>query len=131
MGLLSTLFSTKRPARKIARLQGDGSYSVEVVGESNYVNNLWHAAGALGQGDRVDVDEVRVFVTLEPSNPYDPKAVVVQTPEGLTLGYLPRGSPLYGPIRDAGGSIEVLANIRGSYSHREDRWLIGIFLDIA
>lgn len=67
----------------------EGQVDLNVVGESNYQDNLRRAAG--GEGDphsRVRVDVVAVLAA-ETDNPYDPNAVSIWV-NGLKVGYLSR-----------------------------------------
>lgn len=66
----------------------EGRVSLEVVGESNYQNELWRAVGSSKPQDRVRVDVVAVLVA-ETDNPYDPNAVSIWV-NGLKVGYLSR-----------------------------------------
>ncbi|MBU1361473.1 MAG: HIRAN domain-containing protein [Gammaproteobacteria bacterium] len=69
------------------RIRGDGTYSFEVVGESNYQKAFHKLFGEPGEGGgavRVEADLV-----LENDNKHDSNAVRVDI-RGLTVGYLPR-----------------------------------------
>lgn len=62
---------------------GDGSYSVEIVGESNYQKHLSKLCGGGGCTD----EEFIASLVLEDWNKYDDKAVCVKI-GGETVGYL-------------------------------------------
>lgn len=63
------------------------SFGMEVVGESNYQDAL---IAICGKHTRLGYDgEHEAMLVLEPSNAYDPNAVMV-TIEGRRVGYLPR-----------------------------------------
>ncbi|MEP3345229.1 MAG: hypothetical protein ABJN34_10300 [Litoreibacter sp.] len=65
----------------------DGSFPLEVVGESNYQREL---VSICGRYTRLGYDaEHSALMKLEPSNPHDSNAVVVKI-KGQTVGYLPR-----------------------------------------
>lgn len=55
------------------------------INGSRYVENIAQLAGALQEGDSVRL-------VLEPENPYDGRAIRVDTMEGAKLGYIPRRS---------------------------------------
>ncbi|MGX7926488.1 HIRAN domain-containing protein [Tsuneonella sp. HG094] len=79
------------------------SYSVGIVGESNYQAAIRN----LREGERV-------FLQPEPDNPHDPRAIAVRDGEGQTIGYIPRDSWLTGAIIDEGkGSRALVERIDG------------------
>jgi hypothetical protein len=66
-----------------------GRVDLDVVGEANYQDNLWHVVGGRrGAADRVRM-EVAAVLVAEADNPYDPNAVSVWV-QGLKMGYLSR-----------------------------------------
>jgi len=73
---------------KTIPLNGDKTYSQEVVGESKY-QDVFEAIC----GKKRTEESVRIYVDAliipEPNNPYDPNAYKV-TVKGKTVGYLPR-----------------------------------------
>ncbi|KAB2969192.1 MAG: hypothetical protein F9K18_01720 [Thermoanaerobaculia bacterium] len=104
MGFIKKLFGAVSPSRAQelpnavteaipsvhqAHIKGDGTFSVEVVGESHYQAALERAAGGRSEdgANKVVVAEL----ALEDSNPYDSQAVAVRV-LGETVGYLPRDS---------------------------------------
>jgi hypothetical protein len=68
-------------------LEGDGSFEIEVVGESRYHANLASIAGR-GHEDGVDVMKT-AYLVPEPKNPNDSNAVRVDIDE-KKVGYLRR-----------------------------------------
>lgn len=67
----------------------DGPADLEVVGESQYQDNLWRLVGGRGlEDERVRVD-VHAVLVAETDNPYDDNAVSVWI-RGLKVGYLSR-----------------------------------------
>jgi hypothetical protein len=76
----------KKPQMMI--LDGDGSYPIEVVGESHYFKNLDAIAGAENDGDGVDLVRT-AYMVPDPRNPNDRNAVRVDIDEKI-VGYLPR-----------------------------------------
>src|SRR5438876_6636278 len=64
-----------------------GPEDLEVVGESQYQENLWQLAGGRGRPEeRVRIDIVAVLVA-ELDNPYDSNAISIWI-DGLKVGYL-------------------------------------------
>lgn len=114
MGILSRIFGFGRvPERKVERepsdgshgwaspreryeagapivphVDGDGSYEFDIVGESNYQDNLTRIAG--GKTEDGHELECRAVLVLEPTNPHDANAIRVEI-NGLVVGYIPRG----------------------------------------
>jgi len=84
---LLTRKSTESPPKNIARIRGDGSYSVEVVGESFYRAHFQRICG-----DKAGT-EAELFadaeLVLEDDNPHDKKAVSIHV-NGLKVGHLSR-----------------------------------------
>lgn len=65
----------------------DGTRRLSVVGESNYQEALAQVSGAPADGEHRF--ECTAVLVLEPDNPHDPNAVMVQV-EGRCVGYLSR-----------------------------------------
>ncbi len=113
-------------------LDGDGSYQIEVVGESHYKRNLDAIAGADNDGDGVDLVRT-AYMVPEPRNPNDHNAVRVDIDQ-LPVGYLPRdlAAVLSPALRRAGlVAIQTQAHITagfegGNYSV----WLAGDVAEI-
>lgn len=119
MGLLSWLFGRPkapivvspappptearlRPRAQVKRIvRTTKSYGMEVVGESNYQDAL---IAICGKHTRTGYDgEHQATLALEPSNAYDPNAVMVMI-DGHRVGYLAReqAKRVGGFMRDAG-----------------------------
>jgi hypothetical protein len=111
-----------------------GAETLEVVGESHYLTELWTIVGAEFQpGDHVRYDTVAVLIP-EPDNPYDSNAIAV-TINGLKVGYLSRDDArrylpgLRDAMKKAGGSfIGLRADIVGRGGD-DSLALLGVFLD--
>lgn len=88
MGLLSFLFgSPKKLTLQNFIIWKDGSFPMEVVGESNHQDALHRICGGFSRQGHDKVVVARL--ELEPENPHDANAVRI-TISGLTVGYLPR-----------------------------------------
>ena len=84
MGLFSWLFAKQRLR---VDLSGSGKYSVDVVGESQYQEELEEICeGYTEDGHSKIVDAILVH---ENDNPYDNQAIRVDI-DGMTVGYLSR-----------------------------------------
>lgn len=70
-------------------ITGTGNFGQEVVGESNYQDNLINAAG--GANPNNEAIQAKALLVLENQNEYDENAVLVAI-NGGTVGYLPRQS---------------------------------------
>ncbi len=88
MGFFSWLFGKQEvtPAA-IANLPGPGTYSLDVVGESNYQTALESICG--GRSTRSQEKIVEATLIHEDDNPYDNQAISVSI-QGKTVGYLSR-----------------------------------------
>ena len=73
-----------------------GSYSLGIVGESNYQSEIRRCRR--GQG---------VEIIHEADNPYDELALAVVTTDGATIGYVPRGSWLRDAVHDEGKGCDA------------------------
>lgn len=97
----------------------DGTRKLSVVGESHYQETLARLSGAPSRGEhRYDCTALLV---LEPDNPYDPKAVMVQVDEKC-VGYLSRqNARRFGPkvqkMTEAGEPTICLAFIGRGPDH--------------
>lgn len=97
----------------------DGTRKLSVVGESNYQDALIRVSGAPSSGE-YGYDCTAVLV-LEPDNPHDPKAVMVQV-DGECVGYLSRhNARRFGPkvqkMIDAGEPTICMAYIGRGPDH--------------
>jgi hypothetical protein len=110
-----------------------GSYSLEVVGESNYQKALERICG--GRSRDGAEKHVTATLVLEDSNPYDENAVRIDI-AGSTVGYLSRhdAKSYRGRLKQMGeGSLtqECRALIRGGWDRgRNDRGNFGVRLDL-
>lgn len=87
-------------------------YNLGVVGESKYQRQI----------ARCHVGE-RMYICHEPTNPYDDKALRVDTEEGQTVGYIPKSSWLREAIHEEGrGVTAIIADITGK--GREHRGVV-------
>lgn len=109
----------------------EGDEIVEAVGESNYQPALTKLCGS-DRWEEVRFECIAALVP-EPSNRYDPNAVMVQC-DGHLVGYLSRGDAIaYGPVvrrlAEQGKVIACNAMIagRGPGSETKNR---GIFLHL-
>lgn len=117
----------------LVHLSGDGSYSLAVVGESNYQD----AIGAICGGRQKKGVHHQCLATLspEPDNVYDPDAVRVLV-RGNLVGYLSRHSAkLFGEeFRRLGVAHETLvceAEIVGGWERSSgDKGHFGVRLDV-
>jgi hypothetical protein len=90
------------------------TYSVGLVGESNYQD----AIGLLDVGERV-------WLSPEPDNPHDPRAIVARDANGAPIGYVPRDSWLTGALIDEGkGSRAIVESIEGGDAGRPNRGVV-------
>ena len=87
MGLLDRLFGRSSEAKPIAKLPGPGTFSTDIVGESNYQSAL--EAICRGRTDESQEKIVEAVLVHEDNNPYDDKAIRVDI-QGKTVGYLSR-----------------------------------------
>jgi hypothetical protein len=88
MGLLSFLFGSPKKLDLHNRvIWKDGSFPMEVVGESNYQDVLQEICGGFSRHGHDKA--VEACLELEPTNPHDANAVRI-TIAGATVGYLPR-----------------------------------------
>lgn len=118
---------------EVIALKGDGSYAVEVVGESHYQSALEAIAGGrTADSARVHADAVLI---LEDDNKYDPGAVRVEI-SGKTVGHLSReDAPAYRARLAAMGKPAARgmchARIVGGWDRGEgERGNYGVYLDV-
>ena len=110
----------------LPNLQGDGSFSQDVVGEAAYREILQNYSDYLERYHPGE-NELLVALELEPDNPYDENAVRVEGGK-TTLGYIPRGEAkqLGDELRKFGGKATCTA-----YFHRSDQGLHWLTLDLV
>jgi hypothetical protein len=115
-------------------LDGNGSYSLEVVGESNYQKALERACGGRTKESQDLI--VTAVLILDDDNPYDPKAVCV-TVDGRTVGFLSRdhAKRFRARLRREGireYEFPCKGNIRGGWDRGGgDFGYFGIWLDVC
>jgi hypothetical protein len=99
----------------------EGRHDLEIVGESNYQDALWRAAGGRTT-ERIRV-EIRAILAAEPDNPHDPNAISVWVDQ-RKVGYLwlpsvstaglgrRHGAPTLGrrQCRSSGGALHIDAS---------------------
>jgi hypothetical protein len=115
-------------------LDGNGSFSLEVVGEANYQRNLERVCGGRTREcqDRI----MTAVLVLEDDNRYDPKAVCV-TIDGWTVGYLSRDKARAFRARlrrdgARGCEFPCKANVRGGWDRGGgDCGYFGVWLDVV
>lgn len=92
-------------------------YPIGLVGESNYQAAIRDAR----------VNEP-VYIRHEPDNPYDDKALLVETGAGRTLGYIAKSSWLRDAIHDQGrGAAATIKSIGAG----EERSHLGVVIDVT
>lgn len=69
------------------RVEGDRSFSFDIVGEASYQNNLRQIAGDKGEVRKAH--ECIAIIRAEPNNPYDPNAIAVGI-DNKIVGYFDR-----------------------------------------
>lgn len=86
-----------KPAKPILRLPAD-TRMIDVHGESFYgpaLRKFVTANGVnLNRTDDFDLDDVLVRLIPEPTNPQDPRAIMVAAPDGSCLGHVGRANAL-------------------------------------
>jgi tetratricopeptide (TPR) repeat protein len=108
-----------------------GRHDLEIVGESNYQDALWRAAGGRTT-DRIRV-EIRAILADEPDNPYDPSAISVWIDE-RKVGYLCReDAEAYLPgllnlQEKEGGHIALNGVVTGGGVREDGPGLLGVWL---
>ena len=134
MGIFGRFKGKSEPKAELVPGKLNGGNEVRVVGESNY-----HAAieKACGGPSRDGVDwECEATLVPEPTNPYDPEAVMVQM-EGETVGYLAKAAarayqPVAQKLAREGNVGVVAAAIRGGWNRSAtDKGDYGVTLDMA
>ena len=106
-------------------------FSLGIVGESNYQKALANAKRNVKNYN--GVAHIKVILSLEPENQYDPNAIVVTTEQQETIGYLSRdaakkyqeGFKLWA---STGRSVHCQAKLVGGEGRKKH---IGAWLDLA
>lgn len=132
MGLLSFLFgSSNKLALKNVIIWKNGSFPMEVVGESNYQDSLHRICGGFNRQGHDKV--VEACLELEPKNPHDANAVRI-TISGLVVGYLSRvqAERVASFMRSNGfNSLGCAALINGGWrTNQHDSGFFGVRLGI-
>lgn len=134
MGLLSWLFESKNKKTEITTsLNGPGTFSAEIVGESHYQENIKKISGGYSE-DGIDKD-VMAKLIHDDDNPYDNKAISIEI-DGHKVGHLSKSAAIYyrKKIIDhnlEGQTITCRAKIRGGWKRGEkDFGLYGVVLDL-
>lgn len=115
-------------------LLGDGTFALEVVGESHYQRDLERVCG--GRTERGEDRIVTACLELEENNSYDRNAVSIAI-QGATVGYLSRidASTFRARLRSErvpGNQFHCQANIRGGWDRgSDDRGFYGVWLDVC
>lgn len=118
----------------VVRLDGDGTFPLQVVGESHYQEHLEALCG--GRRDHSIEHTVTARVVLDDANRYDRNAVRVEV-EGRPVGYLSRpDAKAYRQYlrkrRLSAAVAECQAQIRGGWARSpEDQGHFGIWLDFT
>jgi hypothetical protein len=139
MDFFSKLFGSKKTPEPTSsepdevELRGNGSFALEVVGESHYQENLEKICGQRKEnGENLVTDATLI---LENNNPYDKQAVRVEI-SGLHVGYLSREvARLYREQIRLGGHPRAIgtckARIKGGWERKNgDKGHYGVWLDI-
>ncbi|MDP1873604.1 HIRAN domain-containing protein [Phenylobacterium sp.] len=111
----------------------EGSFPMEVVGESRYIDNFLKISGGYSR-DGYDV-ECEAELVPEPDNAYDANAIQVRI-EGLKVGYLP-SEVAAGYVERleaagfAGQPMRCQARVRGGWrTNQHDRGDFGVKLGV-
>jgi hypothetical protein len=87
MNFFANIFRPKQRRNQLVRIQGDGTFAVEAVGESNYQRQLDRIAG--GKTESGHNREVEAILIPDNANPHDRMAIAVSI-DGEIVGYLDR-----------------------------------------
>lgn len=146
MGFLRRVFGSRPvdaevPPDGVARVQApifdaQPGARVDVVGESHYQEALERAAGGRTEDGPAQVEQIAGLMA-EPTNAYDPNAVMVQI-GGSVVGYLSRSDALaYKPVLEAVGrmgypAFGCHASLTGGWDRGGgDRGSFGVVLHLA
>ena len=128
MGLLDRWRKHAEPPQPVTL---PGGQRVDAVGEASYQDALAHVCG--GKCESGHDLPVVATLELEPTNKFDPNAVMVRV-KGMRVGYLCRRDAVaYGPVlRQTSGGAMVNARIVGGWDRGlgDEGWF-GIWLDLA
>lgn len=125
---------SQRAAESVPKLPGNGQFSCEVVGESNYQDALESIAGPKCEDGAEHTCEA--IIQHEPNNAYDENACAVKVGSAL-VGYLPRATAAK-LVKVAekqgysdGFSYGADAVIRGGWLREDSEGSYGISLDVS
>ena len=127
----------ERPAWMVNGMQAaliEGHETLEVVGESQYQDNLWRLVGGRADPTEYVRAEITALLVAEPDNPYDANAVGVWI-DGLKVGHLSRrDAQLYQPgllaLQEKRGMPIALSGVIAGGGMRDDGpGRLGVFLD--
>jgi len=126
------LFGKKHRSKATIYLEGPGTYSMPVVGESHYQNNLGTICGK--RKSREENKIVKAVLVPENDNPHDNLAVRIDI-QGKTVGYLNREYAREYRLRLAQAGFHDIvatcsANIRGGWKRGNDIGRYGVWLDL-
>lgn len=109
------------------RIEGEGKFDFDIVGESYYQDALSRICG----GKREDGHEhyCTAHLVAEPDNPYDRNAVAVYI-EGHKVGHIPRAAAPRMAKSLRGQTAAVDAVIVGGWRRADDEGSFGVKLDI-
>jgi len=119
----------------IAVIRGPGTYSFEVVGESNYQSAFDRIFGEKEE-DGID-EEVMAELIPDDDNKYDKNAIRVAI-NGMTVGYLPRklAKQFRAELGKSGlgkqhRSLHARAKVKGGWDRGDgDTGMYGVWLDL-
>jgi hypothetical protein len=120
MGFLSRIFGQTPPKKgQVVPLTGSDEFSVKVVGESHYQENLSKICGGLTENG---VEHVTIAQLIHADdNPYDNKAIRVEI-SGLTVGHLDKSEARYFRERmRANGHVGLTATCKAKITGGWDR----------
>ncbi len=107
---------------------------VEVRGESHYVAALERLVSAQGVNlkrvDEFDLDDIWLRLIPEPTNPYDPRALMVASSEGDCLGHIGReNAAKYAEIiTELAGGHDLWCRAQIGGGRYDDGWRIGVWV---
>lgn len=109
------------------RIVGEGKYLFEIAGESFHQNALNKICG--GKNDDGHRHSCVAYLTPEPENPYDPRAIAVVI-DNLKVGYVPRDATDQTLQAMKGNIASVDALIVGGWKRDDDEGSYGVKLDL-
>lgn len=122
----------QKPAapQPLGKLEGEGDFDFDIVGESRYQANLLAIAGPkTDAGCEIDCEAI---LHREPNNPHDGNAIRVDI-AGRTVGYIPRvDAAVFAPMMDGRGMAAVRADamIVGGWLRGSSKGHFGVKLDL-